>query len=525
MTISLCCLSGSDPARLAVLLELCRDAVDEIVVGLDDRVDLACAAWAAELADHVIRVPYEPPVERTLPWLYARCSGDWILRLDDDEVPGRRFLDDLRDAADPAVTQVWFTRRWLFGGPGSYLASAPWVPDFQLRLSVNDARVVHFPGIVHIPLEVAGAARYSDAPIYHLELLRPREERERKVESYERERPGLRQAGLELNHAFYLPELQDPPLAPVPPEDRALVLRVLEAEQAPAGEAPELPRATREEIDALWARRELEYATTLAVQSAPARLEAGERAEIVLSVRNQSGDVLPPEAVQIASRWDDGPPGLWTRLPAPVAPRSEAIAPATVEAPPEPGEHVVELDLVHEGVRWFGAAVRVPVEVTARRRVGILVREETRGRGPELAAAVVAAAPHLEPVLVGAVEGGGYATLPGPERRVVTGLAAGSRKLRSFVEAARRVRALRREPNALEVDALVLAGLEATTLLERWTDLAATLLVADRGAPVLVPQPPPGRGVLDRLLLRRLVRTRGVRVGGDEALADFLARL
>jgi hypothetical protein len=138
---------------------------------------------------------------------------------------------------------------------------------------------------------------------------------------------------------------------------------------------------------------------------------------------------------------------------------------------------------------------------------------------------VIATAPGLEPVLVGAREGGGWATTPGPEQRVVSGLAAGRRKLRSFVEAGRRVRALRREPGVLEVDALVLAGLEATTLLERWTDLAAALLAADRAAPILVPPPPAARGLLDRLLLRRLVRTRGVEVGGDDALPGFLTRL
>ena len=134
-------MSGGDPARLAALLALCRDAVDEIVVALDARVDPASAAAAAGLADRVVRVPYAPPPERTLPWLYAQCRGDWILKLDDDEVPGRAFLDGLRDAADEAVTAVWFPRRWLFGGAGTYLDAPPWVPDFQLRLPVSDGRL------------------------------------------------------------------------------------------------------------------------------------------------------------------------------------------------------------------------------------------------------------------------------------------------------------------------------------------------------------------------------------------------
>ena len=80
-------MSGGDPDRLAALLELCRPVVDEIVVALDDRVDTALVGRACELADSVVRMPYEPPPERTLPWLYAQCTGDWILKLDDDEVP------------------------------------------------------------------------------------------------------------------------------------------------------------------------------------------------------------------------------------------------------------------------------------------------------------------------------------------------------------------------------------------------------------------------------------------------------
>jgi hypothetical protein len=526
VAISLCCMSGGDPMRLAALLELCRDAVDEIVIALDDRVDPEGATEAVALADRVVRVPYAPPPERLLAWLYGQCGGDWILKLDDDEVPSVQFLQGLRDAADPLVTHVWYPRRCLFESEGHYLDGPPWVPDFQLRLSVNDDRLVHFPGVLHVPIEVVGPARYVDDPIYHLALLCPREERERKAAAYERERPGLRTAGLAFNHAYYLPELQDARLVPLPPEDRELVLRVCSGGSRSPGAAPVEPvRATREQIDAVWSRRGLEYAADLTVWSAPARIATRERAQIVVVVRNRGGSALPAEAVQVASRWDGGEPGLWTRLPEPVRPGAEVIAPVTVEAPGEPGARVVELDLVHEGVRRFGVPVHVPIEVALRRRVGILVREATRARGPVLAAAVVAARPDLEPVLVGVADGGGYATIAGPEERVVLGLAAGHRKLHSFVTAARRVRALRRDRGTLEVDGLVLAGLEATTLLERWTDLAATLLASDRGAPVLVPQPPAHRGVLDRLLLSRLVAAPRVRVGGDEVLTDFLADL
>ena len=43
--------------------------------------------------------------------------------------------------------------------------------------------------------------------------------------------------------------------------------------------------------------------------------------------------------------------------------------PVWVEAPAEPGDHLLEIDLVHEHVRWFEAPLRVPVAVAARRAV------------------------------------------------------------------------------------------------------------------------------------------------------------
>jgi hypothetical protein len=518
-------MSGGDPGRLAALLQVCREAVDEIVVALDDRIDPGRAAAAVELADCVVRVPYAPPPERMLPWLYAQCSGDWILKLDDDEVPSTTLLESLRAAADPSVTHVWFPRRWLFGSVDTYLDAAPWVPDFQLRLSVNDSRFVRFPGVLHIPIEVVGPARYVDAPIYHLEALRPRAEREQKARDYERERPGLRVGGLAFNHAFYLPELSDAPLAPTRAEDRTLIEAVVGAPTPPAGEPPDLRHATRDEIDALWPRRQSDLTADLTVRTAPERLESGEPAQIELALVNRGSSTILPRAVQIGSRWDGAAVGMWTALPAPVGPGGTAVIVAAVVAPAEPGEHTVELDLVHDGVRWLGAPVELRVQVVRRRRVGILVREATRAYALPLAVEVVRTAPALEPVLVGAADGGGYATIAGPEARVTEGLAAGRRKLRSFALAARRVRVLRREVGVLPVDALVLPALDATTLLERWTDLAAARLAADRGAPILLPPPPPARGFLDRLLIRRLLRTSGVQVGGEDDLADFLERL
>jgi hypothetical protein len=515
-------MSGGDPARLAALLRLWRPVVDEIVVALDDRVDASAASAAIELADRVVRVPYAPPPERMLPFLYSLCRCEWILKMDDDEVPSVALLEGARRAIDSSVTHAWIPRRWVYGGPGTYLATHPWVPDFQLRLSLNDDRLVRFPGTLHVPIEVLGPARYLEAPLYHLDLLRPRAEREAKADEYERERPGLRAAGLAFNHAFYVPELRDTALTAIGDDDRALIEQVLGVPAPVPGVPPPLTVATRDEIDAGWPRRSADHEAELTVRSAPARLECGERGTVALVLHNRGSTALHPPTVQIGSRWDGAASGAWTPLPAPVEPGARRLVVATVQAPSAAGTHTVEIDLVHDGVRWFGATVTVVIEVTRPRRIGILARDATRVAAARLAEDVVRIAPTAEPVLVGGNGPAGYAIAPGPEARVTAGLAPGARKLRSFVTAVWRVRALRRRHELMPVDALVFAGLDAATVLERWVDLAAAGLAAAQDAPIFVPAAPPARGLLDRVLLRLLLRTRGVVTGGAAELAVFL---
>ena len=72
----------------------------------------------------------------------------------------------------------------------------PWVPDFQLRLVVNDPRLVWFPGITHWPIQAIGPHRYLETPLYHTDLLlNPEERRRAKVRRYEAAVPGRRVAG------------------------------------------------------------------------------------------------------------------------------------------------------------------------------------------------------------------------------------------------------------------------------------------------------------------------------------------
>jgi SAM-dependent methyltransferase len=118
------------------------------------------------------------------------------------------------------------------------------------------------------------------------------------------------------------------------------------------------------------------FAVRLAPIDVPAHLRPGEPATVRLTVTNESPHVLPHEIpagrhISIANHWrradgsvvvaDDGR----AMLPETLAPGQTCEAQLTVHAPMEPGDHVLEVDLVQERVCWFAEkgsrTARVPI--------------------------------------------------------------------------------------------------------------------------------------------------------------------
>ena len=94
MSLSVCLRTGEPAARVAEVLAPVRAVADEVVIAADSRVDASTLAGYAALADRLFRVEYRQ-YEAHLGWLHAQCSGDWILRLDGDEVVSRALADRL----------------------------------------------------------------------------------------------------------------------------------------------------------------------------------------------------------------------------------------------------------------------------------------------------------------------------------------------------------------------------------------------------------------------------------------------
>lgn len=406
-TLSICVMSGGKhPIRLAAILALLDGVADEIVVGVDERRAGEAVPVLRARADAIHVFPRVEPPDRPIPWLFERCSGRWIFNVDDDEVPSQALLRELPELVRREdVTHYWIGRRWLYPSPDRALDRPPWHPEYQLRLVLNDPRFLQYSDEFHRPVVCQGPMRFVGAPLWHLDtIVNDVDCRRRKVMRYERERPGMRIAGLAHNAAFYLPELQtDLPTVPVPDEDRELVDRVLAGEMPEGRRAATELHATLEEVDRHWpvaTPDALLRGRVEIVQSAPF-LVAGVQQTIDVLVTNGSetlwrwGKEAQPE-IRLACRWAPAVGGvdLRTPLPADLAPGATQLVPVHVMPPDQPGLYRLELDLVQEFVGWLGCGETIDVEVRRRRRVAVL----GAGQGAQELLDLLESVPEIEPV-------------------------------------------------------------------------------------------------------------------------------
>lgn len=123
------------------------------------------------------------------------------------------------------------------------------------------------------------------------------------------------------------------------------------------------------------------------------RMYAGEQRGLLVEVTNSGSERWPggldaEPHIRLSCRLD-GQEGPRSPLPAPLEPGDAAIAPVTVTGPDQPGRHQLELDLVHEDVRWLGVGTSVELDVVARGETeralpGRLARRFGRRRIPRI---------------------------------------------------------------------------------------------------------------------------------------------
>jgi hypothetical protein len=380
------CVTRDDPARVAQIIADLAPLAAEVLLAVDRRVPVEALGPYGALTDRVHRFDAHRGADVVRNWLLDRSTAEWAFVIDGDEVVSDALVWALPELLAADIGQHVIARRWCYPTVETWLGEQPWWPDFQVRLLRRTRwRPRRFGVLPHEGVQVLPPISFQLAPIYHLDaVLTSRDERAAKAAAYERLRPGIIAPGGDpLNATLFVPEDQPVlPLRATPAVDVERLCRVLDAVSSGsyAGAHPEVVDIDDRELDDYFPeleRPEGEYQASLAPVDQELRLAPGEVWNLYLEVENRGTRPLPgggigDARIALSYQMVDGhgqivvPEGPRTPLPAPVAPGARAIAPMRVDAPAVPGPYVVHVDLVHDGARWFGATVAVPVWVGDR---------------------------------------------------------------------------------------------------------------------------------------------------------------
>jgi hypothetical protein len=246
--------------------------------------------------------------------------------------------------------------------------------------------------------------RHIDLPLYHLDsIVNSVEYRNNKIASLDAFAPSVALSdGRSISDVYYQPEQysrRDP--EPVDPDDADAIRRVLAAASgigesiAPntstgmAGRRASLTTATVKDIRQWWPLRstgESLYRGEVRITGSPlsverdiSRFRAGEQRLLLVGIANFGEEVwdcdLRGAELYLASRWSSHSTGeglestSWIEgdrvpLTSYVHPGGRDLLLLSVRAPTRPGRYVLNVDLLHEHVRWFGCGPKIDVLVS-----------------------------------------------------------------------------------------------------------------------------------------------------------------
>ena len=171
-TLSFAVTSGGSAARLRALLELVRPHVDEIVLAVDRNGDPVALEACADLADRRLSYELDGPPSTLIGWIRSLCTADWILQLDDDEVPSAALLEALPGLmAERRPLGYGLLRRWVYPSSDRYIGTAPWGVESLERLIRNVPGAWRFEGPVHTTPHATAEIRHVALAFYHLDLI------------------------------------------------------------------------------------------------------------------------------------------------------------------------------------------------------------------------------------------------------------------------------------------------------------------------------------------------------------------
>ena len=456
-TLSAIVVTRHPSERAIELLRTVRGVVDELVVAVDDRAGEGGLGALEELADTVALFEFTSSIERQWEWIASLATGDWILWLDDDELPSPALVASLRGLVEATdVTHYLLRRTWIWPDAAEALSEPPWDPDLSPRLYRADPALVWYPGILHVPVKHIGPSRLVDEPLYHVDLVHNTEQSRRaKAARYELLRPGLRVAGRPQNEAVYLPEDRSnrPATVAVPDGDREAIERFLSSSCDPIDARPPtrpVTHGTAEMIAAAY-----RGASDAVVDDGAIELVgpidpvlAGVERSVEVRVENRGSDWWAPGGFHVSDvfvsyRWyaPDGAivagEGLRTPLPVGVPPGGSELVAVDVIPPSDPGRYSLGLDLVREHVHWFGCELRVDVDVLRVPTVGVLVDPADLSTAVDVARVLTEAVPGARLTLLARDPGSTSAATGYPAAADPTAEALGDPPLRLLLAATR----------------------------------------------------------------------------------------
>ena len=311
---------------------------------VDDITPAEFTAEVRRMTNDVRMLEHRDSPQKFVGEMLSQCGCDFILRLNHDELLSsnwtRRFLDPL--IADPTVNSYWIARRWLIDDAGRYLSSAPHFRDYQMRLTRNLPSLVHGSDVLHEPTRVDGACGWiSSHAIHHYDLVwNNRGEREAKVQRYAALRPDY--TGAE----YYL--FEDHPYTVAEPKAADPFAARLWLLEQPSTMRPEQELALR-----------------VAAYNTAARLLTSQANPPVFLAYHWFAAATPDAPAVVHD-------GMRTPLRA-----GEGLSEWVMEvrSPSEPGDYLLQVDLVEEGVTWFS---KKTTDRSAFPRYSIEVRSEER---------------------------------------------------------------------------------------------------------------------------------------------------
>jgi hypothetical protein len=145
--------------------------------------------------------------------------------------------------------------------------------------------------------------------------------------------------------------------------DNRMSMMLIEVLRPQAAEA-------RQKFQSSWmnaAFPDSDYREEITPLNVPSVMKAGEKVTIRFKVKNLGYSVWPSVGnkegryqVNIRDRWLNADGSIeingldgGTGMPADLAPGGEVELPLSITAPGNPGDYIVEIDMVHEGVTWF----------------------------------------------------------------------------------------------------------------------------------------------------------------------------